>query len=153
MTPSASSSWAGRNAAVRTNVSGAMKSLPYWIQRADFSVTDHGPADVAAAIQAFDAHPWPVELHLESELQTEGRDYCPPGIGFVDPDGPILHVCPGADGRALVHFHPKPTGGGWFRRAAPSVHTRHGVPRSEVVELIHSFFHGQHDWIVQKLSA
>ena len=62
-----------------------MKSLAYWIQRADFSATDHEPTDVATALRAFDAHPWHDELNLQSELENGGREYCPPGIGFVDP--------------------------------------------------------------------
>ena len=128
-----------------------MKSLAYWIQRADFSATDYDPIDVAGAIRAFDAHPWSEELILQSELEDNGREYCPPGIGFVDPDGPILHVCPTADGRALVHFHSKPSA--WLLRTADPVQTSADVARTDVVELIHYFFHGQHDWIVQKLGA
>jgi hypothetical protein len=120
-----------------------MKSLPYWIQRADFSATDHDAVDVAGALRAFDAHPWHEELKLQSELEHEGREYCPPGMGLVDPDGPILHVCPTADGRAMVHYHPKPRG----------AHTREGMLRGDVIELIHYFFHGHHDWILQKLGA
>ncbi len=119
-----------------------MKSLPYWIQRADFATTDHDPVDVATALRVFDAHPWPDELAFESELEAGGHDYCPPGIGFVDPDGPILHLCPSADGHALVHYH-----------VGSSVRSRAGVLRGEAVELIHQFFHGQHDWILRKLDV
>jgi hypothetical protein len=82
-----------------------MKSLRYWIQRADFSATDHGPVDVAAALRTFATHPWQDELDLLAQLEATGTEYCTPGIGFVDPDGPILHLCPTIDGRALVHYH------------------------------------------------
>ena len=127
-----------------------MKSLGYWIQRADFSATDHEPTDVATALRAFDAHSWHDELNLQSELENGGREYCPPGIGFVDPDGHMLHVCPTADGRALVHYHSK-SAFGVIRRAAPPVQTREGMLRADVVELIHYFFQGQHDWILKRL--
>ncbi len=120
-----------------------MKTLPYWIQRADFSATDHPPVDVSTAIRVFGEHPWHEELTLQSELENQGLDYCPPGIGFMDPGGPILHVCPSANGGALVHYH----------TAGTKVHTREGVLRGDVVELIHYFFHGQHDWILQKLGT
>jgi hypothetical protein len=62
-----------------------MKSLAYWIQRADFSATNHDAVDVATALRVVDAHPWHEELKLQSELETQGREYCPPGIGFMDP--------------------------------------------------------------------
>jgi hypothetical protein len=128
-----------------------MKSLAYWIQRADFSAMDYDPIDVAGAIRAFDAHPWSEELSLQSELEDTGREYCPPGIGFVDPGGPILHVCPTADGRAVVHFHSGLRVG--LLAAGEPVQTTAGIARTDVVELIHHFFHGHHDWIVQKLGA
>jgi hypothetical protein len=45
-----------------------------------------------------------------------------------------------------VHYHAA-------TRRGPDVHTREGVLRGEVAELIHHFFHGEHDWILQKFSA
>jgi hypothetical protein len=119
-----------------------MKSLPYWIQRADFSATDYEPTNVATAIGVFEVHRWDDELELQSALENQGRACCPPGIGFVDPDGPILHVCPAGDGRSLVHFH-----------AHGDVRTRNGMLQDDVLALIHRFFGGQHDWIHQKLDA
>lgn len=128
-----------------------MTSLPYWIQRADFSATDHEPVDEATALRALETHPWQDELNLQSALENERREYCPPGIGLRDPDGRLLHVCPAADGRALVHYHhPKPGVRGLFQEV---VHTREGMLRADVVELIHCFFHGRHDSILRKLGA
>ena len=60
-----------------------MRSVAYWIQRADFSASDHEAADAEDAIRAFRTHDWGEELRLQAELQTAGRDCCPPGIGFV----------------------------------------------------------------------
>jgi hypothetical protein len=81
------------------------KAIPYWIQRADCSATDYEPIPVADAIRAFEGHDWRSELDLFSEMETTGADCCPPGIGFVASDGTILHICPGSDGRAMVHYH------------------------------------------------
>jgi hypothetical protein len=127
-----------------------MRSLAYWIQRADFSATDYEPVDAAGALRVFEVHPWHDELRFQAELESGGREYCPPGIGFVDPDGPILHVCPTADGRTLVHYHAPPRFG--LPPVEAAVHTREGLLRAEAAELIHYFFHGQHDWILQKLA-
>jgi hypothetical protein len=121
----------------------AMNSLACWVQRADFSTTDHGPLDVDTALWLFDRHPWREELNLQSELASQEREYCPPGIGFVDPGGPILHICPTADGLAVVHYH----------SALRTVRTREGISRADVIELIHHLFQGEQDWIVTKLDA
>ena len=70
-----------------------MKSLAYWIQQADFSASDHEVAAVEDAVSALGTMTG-TELRLQAELETAGKQYCPPGIGFIDPKGPILHVCP-----------------------------------------------------------
>jgi len=130
-----------------------MKRIPYWIQRADFSATDYDPIEVADGIRAFERHDWRGELDLYSELESNGAECCPPGIGFVAADGTILHICPNSDGRATVHYHF--TGTLKFFGLIPIprsiVETRHDMTRSEVLELIGFFFEGRHDWILQKL--
>ncbi len=45
-----------------------MKSLSYWIQRADFSATDYEPVDASAAVRAFATHDWAEEMNLLSML-------------------------------------------------------------------------------------
>ena len=129
-----------------------MTALAYWIQRADFSTTDYDPVDVASALRALDAHPWQDEWKLQGELENGGGEYCPPGIGFVDPDGPFLHVCPGAGGRYLVHFHAK-TAFSLLRPFTTTVHTGEDLRRADVGELIQHFFQGQHARIRETLGA
>lgn len=129
-----------------------MTTLAYWIQRADFTTTDYDPVDVAGALRALDAHPWHDELKFQTELENAGGEYCPPGIGFVDPDGPFLHVCPATDGRYLVHFHAK-TAGSVLRPFATTVHTGEGMLRADVGELIQHFFDGQRARIRQALGV
>jgi hypothetical protein len=132
-----------------------MRSVAYWIQRADFSASDHETADAEDAIRAFRTHDWGEELRLQAELETAGRDCCPPGIGFVDPRGPILHVCPTVGGTCMVHYHPTRTRRflGFIPISKGVVQTKPGVEQTDVVELIHSFFAGRHDWVLRKLAA
>src|SRR5687767_7276614 len=86
-----------------------MTLMSYWIQRADFSSADFEPVDFNSALRAFTTHDWSAELDFLSELEASANESCPPGIGFVAPTGAILHVCPGRDGRALVHYHARTT--------------------------------------------
>lgn len=129
--------------------------MPYWIQSADLSAVDYSPVDMAAAIRAFRDHDWDEELRLLKDLESRGEDCCLSGIGFVDPDGPILHVCPSRDGCAMVHYHANGTHKvfGIIPTLQPMVHTREEVDRAEVLHLIQLFFEGRHDWVVARLSA
>jgi hypothetical protein len=132
-----------------------VRALEYWIQRADFSAVDHKAADAADGVRAFMTHNWPAELNYFSEREESGSDYCPPGIGFVDPSGPILHICPASDGRAMVHYHAESTRKvlGFIPTPQATTLTKQGVHRSSVVELIQWFFEGRHDWILRTLAA
>jgi hypothetical protein len=132
-----------------------MRLLPYWIQRADFSSTDFEPVDVNGALRAFMTHDWSEELDFLSELEASASESCPPGIGFVAPTGAILHVCPSSDGRALVQYHAETTRTvlGFIPMPRSEIHTKEGVERSDVGEMIHSFFEGRHDWLLHKLEA
>ena len=129
-----------------------MTTLAYWIQEADFTTTDYAPVDVSGALRALDAHPWQDELRLQAELDREEGESCPPGIGFVDPGGPFLHVCPGGDGRFVVHFHTT-SGASILRPMATTLHTGEDLLRPDVVELMQYFFQGQHARILQALRA
>lgn len=132
-----------------------MRSLPYWIQRADFSSADFASVDVTAALRAFTTHDWSAELALLSELAEKASESCPPGIGFVAPGGALLHICPSSDGRALVHYHAETTRKilGVIPIARSAVHTKDGVGRSDVLEMIHAFFEERHEWLLKKLAA
>lgn len=132
-----------------------MTLLPYWIQRANFTSTDFEPIDINGALQAFTTHDWSAELIFQSELESSANESCPPGIGFVGPTGAILHVCPSLDGRALVHYHASTTGKvfGLIPISRSGVYTKNGVERSDVEEMIRSFFEGQHDLLLRKLGA
>jgi len=130
-----------------------MKLIPYWIQRADFSATDYSAVEVGDAVRAFDGHDWRRELELYSELESAGADCCPPGIGFVDSGGDILHICPSGNDRAMVHYHFTATRRllGLIPMSRAIVETRQDVTRRQVLELIEFFFQGRHDWMLQTL--
>jgi hypothetical protein len=81
-----------------------MPRIPYWLQRADLTSTQHEPVDVDTAIQVLHSHDWRAELELERERESAGFESCPPGIGFCSATDQILHICPGPDGSALVYY-------------------------------------------------
>ena len=119
------------------------RTLPYWIQRADYSSTDFAPVDVTAALRAFASHDWSAEHALLQQLERSGRESCPPGIGFVDPNGPVLHICPGPDRHAMAHYQGK---------ATDANYTREGVERSVVVHFIQCFFDDRHDVLANEFA-
>lgn len=130
-----------------------MKLLKYWIQRADYSSRDGEPVNATDAVRVFTSHDWKEELALMVRLEAADSDYCPPGIGFVDPDGPVLHICPGADGTAMVHV----SGRAGTRKMLgfipwttdPPHHTGESVDTATVINLIQLFFAGQHDSVLE----
>ena len=124
-----------------------MRILPYWIQRADFSSSDFGPVDVTGAIRAFTMHDWHVELDFQSQLEIRGDDCCPPGIGYHDTNGSILHVCPDSEEAALVHYHAETVTRlfGFIPTRRSAVRTKNHVEQSQVLRLIELFFNGQHE--------
>ena len=132
-----------------------MRQLAYWVQRGDLSAVDYEAVDAARAINIYSTHDWDEELRFFSQIEKSGADSCPPGIGFVDPDGPILHVCPGAHDDALVHYttNQSHTLLGFIPTGERMTYTRHGVTHTQVVELIRSFFDGQHDLLVRSFST
>ena len=83
-----------------------------WIQRADFQSRQWAVPSASDAVAAFERHDWAAELRYLSELEEQGAETCPPGLG-VEADGErrILHVCPLDETIATVHYHHQ----GWRR--------------------------------------
>jgi hypothetical protein len=132
-----------------------MSAFPYWIQRADFSSSDHTPVGVGDAVRVFEHHDWPAELRLYAELESEGKECCPPGIGYVASDGGILHICPDKEGNALTHYHfgARAKLFGFIPRTIRTTTTREAVPRSSIVNMIGLFFDGHHDLLLEGLAG
>lgn len=82
-----------------------MGKIRYWLQRADYTSTEYDAVDAATAVRILDLHDWRAELEFEREREAAGLETCPPGIGFVADANRFLHICPGRDATALVHYH------------------------------------------------
>jgi len=132
-----------------------MRQLAYWIQRGDLSAVDYEPVDAASAIEIFSIHDWNEELQFFSQIENSGGDSCPPGIGFVDPDGPILHVCPGTHDDTMVHYTSNQSHKllGFIPTGERMTYTRQRVTDNDVVQLIQWFFDGRHDLLVKNFST
>jgi hypothetical protein len=66
----------------------------------------------------------------------------PPGLGLVTEGGEILHICPGNDGRCIVHFHFSSTRKlfGLFSRRVDLVKTFTHVSLDKTRQMIDAFF-------------
>ena len=116
--------------------------LPYWIQRADLSATDHEPVDAETAVHLVHSYNWAAEWQLEQDRQASGLECCPAGIGFVA-DERILHICPADDGTALVHYHPD----------GQSVLTNTRVLTADIAACIRGFYADHHLWLTRVLEG
>jgi hypothetical protein len=132
-----------------------MERMPYWIQRADFSSADGEAVDVKQAIEVASAHDWSDELRLLDTLEAAGRESCPPGIGFVASSGRILHICPGRDGTALVHYHfsEEHKTLGIIPASRSVVRSERAVSFWQMPEFIRRFYADDHTWLCQRTSA
>ena len=131
-----------------------MRSIPYWIQRADFSASDHESVDEARALELISSHDWSGEWRLASERQAAGLETCPAGIGFSEGER-ILHVCPEPDGTALMHYHFAEVRQwlGFIRRRTKVVRTNPAVMSIQVQEFVRHFFRNDHSWLVDNTSV
>lgn len=132
-----------------------MRTLSCWLQRADFTAIEHPSIDSVRALELVRTHDWPSEWRLLSEREAGGLEHCPPGIGFTAAPGGILHICPGENGRALVHYHftERRRWLGVVPRDRAVVRTNPAVESSQLAEFIRRFFDGDHAWLVKKTMA
>ena len=121
-----------------------------WIQRADFTATEHPPIDSSRALELMTTHDWPSEWRLLREREAGGLETCPPGIGFTASAGRLLHICPGENGGALVHYHcsERRRWLGLVPQDVVVVRTKHAVESSQVAEFVRRFFDDDHAWLV-----
>jgi hypothetical protein len=87
---------------------------------------------------------------LLRELEAAGLEACPPGIGFMDGQGGILHVCPSDDGPALVHyqFEQQQRWMGLIPYKASWVRTNLAAEWSQLPEFVRRFYADDHVWLV-----
>jgi hypothetical protein len=132
-----------------------MDEMPYWIQRADFSTAEYEAVDVERAIELLTVHDWADELRLVEAPQSQGREVCQPGIGFVAAPGHILHICPARDGTALVHYHfSEERKMLWFVfTSRPAVRSGTAASFTQLSEFVRRFYAGDHRWLFARTSA
>ena len=108
-----------------------------WLQSADSSHRDF-EADAEVAIRTFSSHDWNAETELSKRLESEGKEFCPAGLGLVRGDGQIFHVCP-EGGSAVVHWH-RPLRVLGFLWKQQSVRTWVDIPLSSIPIAIRNFY-------------
>ena len=130
-----------------------MNAIPYWIQRADFSVMDGPPVIEADAVRAFLTHDWEAELAFRAQLAGREQEWCDPGIGFVAPDGRVLHICPhpGATADAFYRFQARRRLLGLFPRSTEEARTAYNIDRAQAARLIEHFFASRHEQLLHLL--
>lgn len=106
-----------------------------WIQSADLSSRDMD-VDAEGAMRAFSSHDWAGESARARQLEADGEEWCPAGLGLVRGDGHVLHLCP--DGVTLVVHWQRPASGFFSRTPAPL--TWEHVPYASVPSLIRHFY-------------
>ena len=125
-----------------------------WIQhsdlRADETTTD-AASEVIRMLFSFD---WADEVAKQTQLENQGADNCPPGLGIVAKNQRILHICPGLIG-ALVFFHyPEPRKIlGLFRTVRQATVTGEEVPRTRWSDLVEMFMSGNDDGVRSVLNS
>lgn len=126
-----------------------MRTISYWIQRADFTATEEVAIDHVGAVELLSSHDWRSEWRLLREREAAGLETCPPGIGFTATRQRILHICPGDDGRALVHYHfTEPRRWlGLIPINATIVRTNPAVESSQLREFVRRFYECDHAWL------
>ena len=127
-----------------------MRTIPCWIQRADFTATEYEAVDSVRAVELLSAHDWPSEWRLLREREAAGLETCPPGVGFTAAPGRILHVCPSDDGRALVHyqFTESERWLGFIPSSAVIVRTNSAVEIPRLPEFVRRFYADDHAWLM-----
>ena len=118
--------------------------VSYWIQRADFSTSQHGQVNEQDALPAYQRHDWIAEVAQVRRLADSEADHCSPGIGFVTGTGDLLHVCPDGE-TAVVHYHFEERRKLFGLVPSRKLHvvTAEAVPPGTVLDLIRLFASGR----------
>jgi len=110
-----------------------------WLQKHDFSSEEFEISDASNAKKILGEFDWQGELSRQVQATSET---CDPGLGLVTDEGDILHICPGTDGRCMVHFHFSDTreAFGLFSRKVDLLKTFRDVSLGRVHQMIDAFF-------------
>ena len=129
--------------------------IPYWIQHADFSSDDFDPVDYRQATVVIQAYDWTTELRNQADREAAGEEACDSGVGFVAPEGRILHICPGPGGQCYFHYHFTESRKilGLIPASSQSIRSAFDVPVSDIPDVIYRFFNSDHDWLVSNTQS
>lgn len=124
-----------------------------WVQESDFESSEFEVGSAREALQAFESHDWTSSLARQTKRESEGLETCPPGIGFVAPDGRILHLCPTSGDVAIIHYHYIVSDKllGLVPRRRQETVTAEAFPRRQVGELLREFFRTNHEWLISNV--
>ena len=76
----------------------------YSIQGADLDIREEAALNNARqAYRVFQEFDWQKELKLQSKLEAEGEENCPPGLLINPRPYEFLHFCPNLDGSMAVY--------------------------------------------------
>lgn len=123
-----------------------------WIQYHDYSSISLESPDINSALEAYDATDWESELQKEQEAIDSGTKSCPPGMGFVDEDKIILHICPTFNDFLYHYHHPvRKKLFGFIPYTNQEVYSVYLATDEHRLSIITYHYHGQHDKILELL--
>lgn len=106
-----------------------------WLQRSSYDTEDLGAVSADEAIAAFRRLDHAAERATAAERARAGADWCPHGIGLNGPDGRLIHVFSGDEGRFDVLLEKNKEGLLGFAGMTDK-RTLQGVDVDGVVELL-----------------
>jgi len=125
--------------------------ITYWEQSADFESKEYEEIDLTKAVQIFKSRHWFEEIVVMERLMNSGKEFCPPGIGYVSDEGYILHVCSEEKDNYSIHFI-YPTGSKILRKLGlEDQETKSTINLSEekVILAIENFFNESYDKLMK----
>jgi hypothetical protein len=125
--------------------------VQYWIQHADFQAEELGVILKDEAIRAFQKHDWGTENAKFKEIARNGKENCPPGMGFNADGVGILHICPDEKGKAMCFFHERKRIKilGFLPWTMNRNHELSDIPISSIPDLIASLYEGHVDKFIK----
>lgn len=110
-----------------------------WLQKHDLSSDEFEIPDASSAKKVLREFDWQDQLSRQAQATSET---CDAGLGLVTDEGDILHICPGANGRSMVHFHFSDTRKlfGLFPRRVDLLKTFRDVSLDRVDQMIDALF-------------
>ena len=127
----------------------------YSIQGADLDIREEAPLENARqAYRVFQEFDWQEELALQSKLETEGKENCPPGLLINPRVFEYLHFCPNLNGSVTVYCTADvPTKFlGLFNITKSTLLESQGVNQTRIMPIITNFLDGNTEWLIANIN-